>query len=34
MVKNLIFIAWVIFHRIAEEILFDNLLGIKQAFLD
>ena len=34
LVKNLKFIACVIFYRIAEEMLFDNLLGLKQAFLD
>ena len=33
LVKNLKFIAGVIFHRIGQEILFDNILGIKQAFL-
>ena len=34
LVKNLKFIACVIFHRIGQEILFDNFLGIKEAFLD
>ena len=33
LVKNLKFIACVIFHRIGQEILFDNMLGIKQVFL-
>ena len=33
LVKNLKFIAGVIFHKIGQEILFDNMLGIKQAFL-
>ena len=33
LVKNLKFIGCVIFHRIGQEILFDNMLGIKQVFL-
>ena len=32
LVKNLKFIACVIFHRIGQEILFDNMLGINKSF--
>ena len=32
--KKMKFIACLIFHRIGQEILFDNMLGKKQAFLD
>ena len=34
MSKSLKFITCVIFHRIGQEILFDNMLDIEQSFLD